>query len=315
MNEKNKKSNKTGIILILLIIIVAGAFAYTTYFKKDDSSRKMRGNPGQSNSEMVYSVYAEEIANTTMTDYLEFNGDVIAAESIDLYPDVSGKLSKLNVSLGDYVNKGQIVAQVNPSVPGKTYSENPVTSTIDGTVIDVLFDEGATIASTSVPIVTIGNLSDLELDCFISEKYISAIKLDLNAEITFEAYKGIVFNGKITEISPVLDSNSRTLEIKIGLNENTDNLVKTGMFGSIKLITEVKNDVISVASSSISTGNEGSFVYVISDDNKATLRYVKTGLEMDGQTEIVDGLNIGEMVINRGQSMLKDGSSVNVVEE
>jgi multidrug efflux pump subunit AcrA (membrane-fusion protein) len=313
MSENKKKNSKTGIILFLLIILVAAVIGYEAYFKENISGDMRGGFPGE--VETTYAVYVEDIDYTSMTNYLEFNGDVVASKSIDLYPDVSGKLSSLNVSLGDYVTTGQVVAQIDPSQPGQKYSENPVTSTIDGTITSLPFDVGDTISSTTSPVATVGDLQDLELQSYISEKYISNIQLGLDAEITFEAYEGLVFHGTVVEISPVLDSASRTLEITISLDDNDSSVVKSGMFGSIKLITEVKDNVISIPSSALSAGNDGYFVYVVSEDNTAVLTYVETGLEIDGRIEITSGLNVGDQVITRGQSMLQDGSSVKVTEQ
>lgn len=311
MSETNTKHKKTGIVLTLLIIALAAAVVYSIFFKEAAPSM-MR--PGESNEEVVYSVNTEELKASTMTDYLEFNGDVIAAKSVSLYPDISGKLASLDVSLGDYVTEGQVIAEIDPSQPGQNYSLNPVTSTIDGTVTDLPFDEGDTISSTTVPIATVGDLKDLELDSFISEKYMSAIKLGQKAEISFISYDDVVFTGTVVEISPVLDSSSRTLEIKISLDENTDNIVKSGMFGAIKLVTETKENVISIPSSSLSSDDNGSYVYVAFND-EAVLTYVETGLQVDGRIEILSGLKEGDKVITRGQSMIQDGSSINVTEE
>lgn len=313
MSENKKKNRKTGVVLLLLIIVVAAFIGYEIYFN-DNAKGNMRGQFPQ-DVETSYAVYVEEIENTTMTNYLEFNGDVGAAKSIDLYPDASGKLSSLEVSLGDYVTKGQVVAQIDPSQPGQKYAQNPVTSTIDGTITSLPFDVGDTISSTSVPVATVGDLQDLELTSYISERYMSYIKLGLDAEITFEAFEDLVFHGKVIEISPILDSDSRTLEITISLDDIDSGIVKSGMFGSIKLITEIKENVLSIPSSALSTGDEGYFVYVVSDENKAVLTYIETGLEIDGRVEVLRGLNLGDQVVIRGQSMLQDGSSVNIVEQ
>ncbi|MGD1821539.1 MAG: efflux RND transporter periplasmic adaptor subunit [Pleomorphochaeta sp.] len=310
--NKNKKNKKTGVFLVILIILAIGALGYYIYF--DDSNNTMMRGPLMDSKEMSYTVYVEEMSPTTMTNYLEFNGDVVAQKSIDIYPDVTGEISSVKVSLGDYIEKGDIIVEVDPSLPGQNYSVNPVESTIDGTITDLPFDEGDQVSSTSTSIATVGDLSELELDCFISEKYMSYIQLGLDAEITFESYEGQIFKGSVVEISPVLDSSTRTLEIKIKLDENKDNIVKTGMFGSIKLITEVKDDVLSIPSSCISSGDEGYFVYVVSSDNLAKLTYVETGIEIDGRIEIISGLEEGDLVITRGQSMLKNGSTINIAQ-
>ncbi|OJF76670.1 MAG: hypothetical protein BKP49_05785 [Treponema sp. CETP13] len=314
-NTRKKTSKRMGIVLTVLIILVAGAIIFSLVAKNDSQGGpRGPGMAGQSNESMTYSVLAETIEPIVMQNYLKFNGDVIAETSVDIYPDVSGKLTKLYVSLGDYVRKGDTIAEVDPSLPGQIYSTNPVKSTINGTITDLPHDVGDTISSSQELIATVGDLGDLELDCFISEKYMADIELGQTAEITFEPYPNQIFTGVVVEISPVLDRSSRTLEIKISLN-NKNGMVKSGMFGSIKLITEVKQNALTVPEESLLSGNEGSFVYTVLSSNIAKKTLVETGLELDGRVEILDGLSKGDKVIYRGQSMIQDGSSVKITNE
>lgn len=316
---KTKKKRVTGIILVALIVLAAGAIAFTV-FGNNGSQSGAPGGPGgrpgaagSSGEASTYSVLVETMELQVMEDYLKFNGDVIAETSVDIYPDTSGKLTNLSVSLGDYVYKDQVIAEVDPSLPGQVYIASPVKSTINGTITDLPHKVGETISTTQEPIATVGELTDLQLDCFISEKNMASIKLGQKAEISFEPYEGELFTGAVVEISPVLDSSSRTLEIKISLN-NRDNMVKSGMFGSIKLITETKENVLSIPSESLIDGDDCSFVYIVTNDNLAVRTCVETGLELDGRVEVTSGLTEGDKVITRGQSMIQDSSSVKIAE-
>ncbi len=313
MSDTQTKHKKTGIVLTLLLIALAAWIVYSFFFKEAAPSGMDRKMPPD--SEIVYPVNVEVIDESIMIDYLKFNGDVVAAKSISIYPDISGVLTSLNVSLGDYVTEGEVIAQIDPSQPGQTYSVNQVTSTIDGTITDLSFDVGDTVTSTTVPVATVGDLKDLELECRISEKYMSAVALGQTAEITFISYDDITFSGTVVEISPVLDASSRTLVIRIALDENTGNIVKSGMFGSVRLITKIKENTISVPSTIVSSDDNGSFVYVVSDDNTAVRTYVETGIQVDDRIEILSGLEVGDSVIIRGQSMVQDGTVVNITED
>ena len=316
--KKKKKPGMTGLVLILLIVLV-GALAVFTMISKDDpiagggpGRPGMSGGPG-GDENMVYSVLAEELAPSTMENYLKFNGDVIAETSVDLYPDTSGKLTALYVSLGSYVKKNQVIAKVDPSTPGQVYVASPVKSTISGTVTDLPFDVGDTISSAQVPVATVGDLSELQLECYLSEKYMADVALGQTAFVSFEPFEGETFSGTVSEISPVLDSSSRTLEIKITLSDRDDR-IKSGMFGSVKLIVEDKENILTVPSESVISSNEGEFVYLVGNGNLAEKRFVETGLTIDGRTEIKGGLAVGDSLVVRGQSMLKDGSAVRVAE-
>ncbi|OQY32920.1 MAG: hypothetical protein B6241_09685 [Spirochaetaceae bacterium 4572_59] len=322
---KNKKTSVTGVVLIIMIVVVLGAMAFTILGKDTPISGspgggrpggRSGGRPGVaavSDGPVIYPVLVETMEPATMENYLKFNGDVIAETSVDIYPDASGKLTKLSVSLGDYVRKGQVIAEVDPSLPGQVYVASPVKSTISGIVTDLPHKVGATISTTQIPLATVGDLADLQVDCFISEKNMASIELGQRAEIGFEPFEGELFSGSVIELSPVLDRSSRTLKIKISL-ENEDSRIKSGMFASIRLITELKESVLSVPSESLVEGSEGVFVYVVSSENRAVQRMVETGLSLDGRVEIISGLSDGDQVVYRGVSMLQDGFSVRVTE-
>jgi len=268
---------------------------------------------GAAEGSTVYTVLAERVTADELKDYLKVNGDVISENSVDIYPDAAGKLTKLDISLGSYVRKGQVIAEVDPSLPGQVYVASPVRSTITGTVTDLPYKVGATIASTSVPVATVGNLADLLLLSYIPEKNMAEIAVGQKAEIQFEPYKGEIFMGTVSEISPVLDRESRTLEIRISLDAS-DSRIKSGMFGSVRLFTETKTGVLTVSSDSVTDSAKGTFVYVINSENKVEQRFVEEGLTVDGVTEIISGLEEGELIVSRGQSMLQNGSSVKVAE-
>lgn len=313
----NSKTRLTGIFLIAMILVVLGAIAFTVIGKDAPISGAPGGRPGPggaaSEGPVTYSVLVETMEPGIMENYLKFNGDVIAETSVDIYPDASGKLTKLSVSLGDYVRKGQVIAEVDPSLPGQIYVASPVKSTISGIVTDLPHKVGATISTTQVPLATVGDLADLQLESYISEKNMALIKLGQQAEIGFEPFEGEIFSGSVIELSPVVDKSSRTMEIKISL-DNEDGRVKSGMFGSIRLITELKENILSISSESLIDGNDGSFVYIVSSANTVAQTSVETGLILDGRVEITSGLIAGDQVVTRGQSMLQDGSSVKITE-
>ena len=323
-NETNKKiggSRLTGFFLIILILLVLGVLAYSilggtpAVASGKSSPAGMRG-PDQAvqNENLVYTVRSEIVSEKTLKDYMKVNGDVLAENSVDIYPDVSGKLTKLDISLGSYVRKGQVIAEVNPSLPGQVYVASPVRSTISGTITDLPFKVGATISSTSVPVATVGDLSDLLLISYIPEKNMAEIDLGQKAEIKFEPYDDEIFWGTVTEISPVLDRESRTLEVKISLDK-ADKRIKSGMFGSIRLFTEIRHDVLTVSSDSITSSASGTFVFVIKENNTVEKRFIEMGLTVDGYSEVLSGLFKDERIVSRGQSMLQNDSSVKVAEE
>ncbi|MDR1319352.1 MAG: hypothetical protein LBJ90_06975, partial [Treponema sp.] len=71
----------------------------------------------------------------TIENSVMINGDVLARNQVSILPTVAGKLVEALYSVGDRVNRGDVVAMVDPSRPGEVYSWSPVVSTISGTVL------------------------------------------------------------------------------------------------------------------------------------------------------------------------------------
>lgn len=143
-----------------------------------------------------------------------------------MYPEVAGKLTSLTVSVGDRVQKGQEVAVIDPSRAGMVYKNSIITSPSEGTVLALPFVEGAMV-SAQTPIVRLGLIDDLEVVTYIAEQYIGEVSIGTEATLTFAAFPSRTFNAEVTYLSPVLNAATRTLEIRLTI-EDPERMVKSG---------------------------------------------------------------------------------------
>jgi len=263
-------------------------------------------------TETVFAVYTMPAALGQITNYLRVNGDVKNTVNVDVLPDAAGKLISLKVTLGQKVSKGDVIAEVDPSRPGLEYVASPVRSPIDGTVTALPFSVGATVAP-SVPIARLGRLGDVTITTSVSERFLASMKLGLEAQIQLESYPGEIFEGRVTEIAPVVDPLSRSLEVKIKAVRPDDRL-RPGMFAQIRLLTENRTGIVKIPSEAVVRRFSETFVFVSLGD-LAEKRIVIPGLDVDGQVEIRKGLAAGEKVVVRGQTLLEDRSRIKTVTE
>lgn len=305
-----KKLGPGRIILIVLLIAIVGFAAYTFLGMKDGGPK---GRPGmeEDNTETIFAVTTTESVSGQIKDLLKVNGDIIPDSTVDVYSDNSGKLSKLNVSLGDYVRKDTVIAEIDPSRPGMSYTANPVKAAISGTITSLPFDVGATV-SPQVPVATVGRLNNLQVRTFIPERFISRVEIGMTARLSFEAYPGEEFMAVVTELSPIVDSISRTLEIKLDLTDK-DSRIKAGMYAKISLITEIKEDIVRIPSDCIMSRFGETFVFVMDGEDHVSKRLIVEGIRINGISEIREGLEAGETIIFQGQTLLDDMAPVKVV--
>ncbi|MCR5494923.1 MAG: efflux RND transporter periplasmic adaptor subunit [Treponema sp.] len=263
--------------------------------------------------ETIFAVNAYKAIPRTLDNYLEFGGNVQTSSSVDIYPDVqSGKLSKINVKVGDKVKKDQIVAFVDASRAGMDYQSSPIKAPVDGTITSFPFNVGATV-SASMSVGKISSTGTLEIKTNVAERFLSRVKMNQKAELTFDAYPGVVFSAKLVEIDPILDTNTRTLGIKLIVTPS-DSRLRAGMYARIKLITDTRKNTIVLPSNVVVTRNEEDVVYIIdSVTNIVKASPVKKGIRVDDKQEIEQGIAPGDLVVIKGQSLLSDGSKVNVV--
>ncbi len=307
----------------------------------------MEKHPLSMRTKSVFAVTTAVVSRRQLENYIKINGNVVAETEISVYPDIAGKVSRILVHVGEYVKKGQFVAMVDPSTPGSNYVESPVKATISGTITDVVAELGQSVTQ-NIPIVELGNLDNLQVETFVPERFIGSMSIGKRAELTFDPYPEKTFQARVVEMSPILDAEARTLEITLSFVD-TENLVKAGMFAEIMLITEVKENAVTVPSECVVRRDGTSVVFVL--DSQAlpvdgdfnsegvpsaeqalpaenapleelpqpfefltvTQRAVKTGITVDGLIEIIEGLEPGETVVYRGQTLLENGSHVQVV--
>ncbi len=286
--------------------------------------KKMELPPSQ---KTVYPVQTETVQKSDLQEYLQLNGNVKADNTISVFPDMSGKLVSVPVTLGTYVKKGQLIAEVDPSVPGSVYAKSPVYAPIEGYITSLPLTPGTTV-STSSEIARIGNIKTLQIESKIPEGKIGVLKNNLTAEISLEAYKNETFPAHIFRISPIVDESSRTKEVYF-LFDTNDTRINAGMYVRIKLNTVLHKDIISVPTDCIVTDNGKKYVYVVKEgalastdgagsaadsQAKASLtvekREITEGVTVDARTEILSGLGESEKIVVSGMQVLSDGAEV-----
>lgn len=275
-----------------------------------------QGEPGArevaGGQQTVFAVNVTPAIEGEINDYIELNGEIQTISTIDVFPETNGELTELYVRVGESVRRDQVIAEVDPSRPGQNFVASPVRAPISGTVVEVPGRVGQTV-SMSTPVVRISRTDQLEVVTHVAERFISKIQEGLNAVIRLDAYPEERFAATVSELSPVVDPATRTLEVKLRLDES-DRRVKAGMFAAVRIITEEKDGIVKIPANCLVTRFGDTFVFVVNDEGVAQQRDVTPGIEVDNKLEIVSGLEAGERVVYQGQSLLKDQARVRVIE-
>ena len=311
--SKTKKSDLIGkIIVIALIAVFVAVGIFTMVGKRPGAMGPMGGMGGMppmagggmprggasAAQPVAVTVSAKTMEKETIQKTVLLNGDVASKTQTSIYPDTSGKVSRLLKQVGDSVKKGEVIAYVDPSRPGSAYAVSPVTATVSGTVIQLPFNVGDTV-NTGNALAVIGSLEDLEIKVKVSEKYSAYLKQGLPAYVSLVSAPDQVLLAKVTSVSPVVTTSNRTQDVVLSL-EQYHKAIRPGMFAQVRLVVQEETDTFVVPQEAIRSFNDEPAVFVITADNKALRKLVKTGLSNDTDIQITAGLDFGDLVITAG---------------
>jgi len=279
------------------------------------SCSKKGGAENEVVEEAAVTVNVEKTKLSSLSDYIEFSGDVRAKNSVDIYSTVSGKITRIYVKNGDRVRANQIIAEVDSSRPGAVYAASPVRSSIAGTIVNLPATVGAQVSTSSV-LATVGQIENLEICLEVPERFSSLVKLNQTAQISLAALPDETFSAQVVEVSPVIDSSSRSCQV-ILKTESDSKKLKPGMSARVHLVTETLENIIAVPSNSIISWADESYVFIVEEKNGQTRAKkcpVEAGLKVDGLVHIKNGLEEGALLLVKGQKQIGDGQLINAVE-
>ena len=314
--------NNKKILMLLLAVLSFSGCAKIKEIREDIQEKIKPGSTAKKQSapqKAVFAVNTTSVVKGQIQDYIALSGDIVAGSTVDVYSDAAGKVAQVYTAVGQRVNKGARIAAVDPSRPGMIYQWGMALAPISGTVVALPAQIGMTV-SQAVPLARISGGSGLEIRLYVAERFISKMAMNLPCEITLDAWPGDIFQGSISEIAPTVDPASRTMEVRINV-DNAGSKLKAGMFAKVKIITEQKNNIVKIPATAMLNRFGEQYVFVIGaePDNLAQKivkkRIVTPGILIDGVLEIQDGLSADEEIVVRGQTLLEDGAWVNIIEQ
>jgi len=122
----------------------------------------------------------------------------------------------------------------------------------------------------------------------------------MTGQISLDAYPDKKMSGSINFISfiPKSGETGTVYEVKLGLNEdNTQNAYRLGMTGDAVFVMDKKVNVVTVESNFVKSERDKKYVWRLNKDKKEKV-YIKTGLEIDGKSEVLSGIREGDVLVN-----------------
>lgn len=189
------------------------------------------------------------------------------------------------------------------SGPAASLTTYEVVAPLAGTIIEKHITNGASVDQKE-PIFRIADLQNVWVIASVYEKDIARVKKGQSASVSTKAHGDSVFEGNITWVADTMDERTRTLKVRIEV-DNTKRLLKPGMFVRANVVVDAKEDVISVPVAAVRRQGGETIVFVDEGGGRFERREVEIGTQAHGRVEILKGIKTGELVVAEGSFILK----------
>jgi cobalt-zinc-cadmium efflux system membrane fusion protein len=174
-----------------------------------------------------------------------------------------------------------------------------INSPIAGTVVEKLISPGELLTAGTTPCFTVADLSRVWVMTQIFGSDLASVSIGDSAEI----FTGIATNsflGKVDNISALVDPNTRSVMVRVVV-ENPGDILKKQMYVRVKIQAHQESTGLLVPVSAILRDDVNlPFVYVVQPDGSFARRHVTLGYRTGDQYDIPDGLQVGDQIVVDG---------------
>jgi multidrug efflux system membrane fusion protein len=193
-------------------------------------------------------------------------------------------------------------------------SYTKITAPISGRLGLRLVDQGNMIkASDATGLAVITQVQPISVVFTLPEDAVPAV-MQQNTQgktLTVEAFdrggKNKLATGQLLAIDNQIDTNTGTVKLKSQF-ANTDNALFVNQFVNVRMLMDTLHSIPTIPSSAVQTGEKGTFVYVLKDDQTVTVRPVKLGTVDGEKVAVLEGLKAQELVVIDGTDKLREGA-------
>ena len=187
-----------------------------------------------------------------------------------------------------------------------------VAAPFSGVIVELPYYTQGTRVTANQQMVNLMSYEKIYMEINLPEKNISEVKLGQEVVITNYTIVDDTLKGIVSELSPVISTETRTFKGKLQI-DNPELKLRPGMFVKADIITPQKDSTIVIPKDIILSGNRGKYVFVVGRNSSADDRQITTGIQNQEYVEVLTGLNSNDRLIIKGFETLRDNSKVKVI--
>jgi multidrug efflux pump subunit AcrA (membrane-fusion protein) len=288
---------KPALVTLAFVVLIGGYYWW--------EHRPHREKPETAGQALV--VVAKTV-NACFSDMVRVTGFIVPKREAVVGADQEGsKVTDVFVREGDTVTEGQELARLSapPQQQGQPGGgrTGPVSlkAPAAGLVTEVRTIVGAPASPQAGPMFRIAVNNEIELDAEVPSVHILKLNPGATARISRDGAPDLV--GRVRLVSPQIDRTSQLGKVRIAMTANPS--LKVGMFARANIDAK-RSCGVAVPHTAI----DRLTVQVVKGGNTIETRKVRVGLSSETSTEILEGLDVGEVVVADAGTSLHDGDQV-----
>ena len=190
-----------------------------------------------------------------------------------------------------------------------------IRSPVDGLSGKHQVDAGNIIKADDGPtLVNIKTINELYVDFTITETDLNKVRQAMSegklaVDIYTDEPSGKTYSGTLSLLDNSVDNTTGTFLLR-AIVSNKERQLWAGQFVKVRLILGIEKNAVQVPYDAVQLGLNGAYLFVVTQDNKADLRLVKTGNRQQNNIVVEEGVKAGERVVTSGQMGLSPGVGV-----
>ncbi len=211
------------------------------------------------------------------------------------------KVTEISKNYQDALNE---VNQVKKSI-----DDASIKAPISG-IISVKSAEQGMYINSGGEIATVINLSKAKVAVNLTESEVYQVMQGQPVKITTDVYPGKVFSGNVSFISPQADA-THNYSVEIMMSNTERSLLRSGTFVYVDFSKNTAERMLVIPREALMESTRNASVYIVSD-SVVHQQTIRTGKEVNGNIQVIEGLHTGDVVVTSGQINLKEGSAVHI---
>ncbi len=187
-----------------------------------------------------------------------------------------------------------------------------------GTIVDFLVQEGENFMFSpglkpnythTSGIVQLMQLNKIKVEIDVNESSLKDVSIGQQAKLTFEAYPEEEYQGTVSNIKPILNTETHSATTEITVN-NKDKKIKPGMYANVELkLPETEDIFIPLNSIYRQSGTGNDYVFIVNDNNTVTRKPIEKKYTME-ENVAVKGVQKNKEIVVNGKKKLNEGDKV-----